>query len=158
SVDAEVLYPYHHLWDAIKGIKDATLRGACYRAYNDWIAEFCSTNPQRLIGLGKIPNTAIADAIPELKRCVEVLTLRGVILELWHNGGTALKADEDDQFWRVAEQLKVPVSIHLGLGNVSTAPSETVWVSTQSPVTTPLVDLVKGEVYDRFPGLRIVAA
>src|SRR5438132_2505326 len=36
---------------------DATLRQACYRVYNDWLLEFCSAAPDRLIGVPMLPET-----------------------------------------------------------------------------------------------------
>jgi predicted TIM-barrel fold metal-dependent hydrolase len=36
-------------------IKDPELRQVCYRAYNEWLAEFCATAPKRLVGAGLIP-------------------------------------------------------------------------------------------------------
>ena len=35
------------------------LRLACFRAYNDWMAEFTAVAPDRLVGVGLIPNTGI---------------------------------------------------------------------------------------------------
>ena len=67
SVDAEVLYPSADLWDAIRSLEDRDLKLACVRAYNDWIAEFSAHNPDRLIGLGKIPATTCEDAREELR-------------------------------------------------------------------------------------------
>src|SRR5215831_11850352 len=77
SVDAEILYPSPDLWDAIKQLDDRELKLACVRAYNDWIVEFSSSNPDRLIGLAKIPSTAVEDAREELLRCVKDLGVRG---------------------------------------------------------------------------------
>ena len=42
SIDAEILYPTPELWDAIRQLPDAELKVALVRAYNDWIAGFCS--------------------------------------------------------------------------------------------------------------------
>jgi len=52
GVVAEVLYtsmgmPLYHL-------DDAGLRAALFRAYNDWLAEYCAYAPDRLIGQGLI--------------------------------------------------------------------------------------------------------
>lgn len=35
-------------------IEDAELRRACYQAYNDWLAEFCTARPERLIGVAQL--------------------------------------------------------------------------------------------------------
>ena len=87
SVQAELLYPSSGLWDAVKQLDDAELRLACVRAYNDWIADFSAHNPDRFIGLGKIPSTSTEDSRDELLRCVKELNLRGVLLDAWPGGG-----------------------------------------------------------------------
>jgi predicted TIM-barrel fold metal-dependent hydrolase len=83
SVDAEILYPSTALWDAIKQLDDAELKLACVRAYNDWIAEFCAHSPNRLIGVGKVPTTSVADAVAEARRCVKDMKLRGLLIDAW---------------------------------------------------------------------------
>src|SRR5262249_13158387 len=51
GVDATVMYgPIVPLL-----IKDPELRKVCYRAYNDWLAEFCATAPRTLGSGGLIP-------------------------------------------------------------------------------------------------------
>ena len=37
----EILYTSHAM--ALFGLQDAELQLACFRAYNDWLAEFCSS-------------------------------------------------------------------------------------------------------------------
>ena len=79
SVQAEVLYPSAGLWDAD--------HAARRRGSSSWPAHGPTTtgspssrahNPDRLIGLGKIPSTTCEDARDELLRCVKELNLRGV--------------------------------------------------------------------------------
>ena len=77
SVDGEVLYPSTGLWDAIKMLDDDELKVALIKAYNDWIAEFCAYQPDRLFGVAKLPGTSVRDAQDELSRCVNELGLRG---------------------------------------------------------------------------------
>ena len=83
SVEAEITYPYPGRWDAMKDLDDPDLKLACVRAYNDWIAEFTAYDPDRLVGLGKIPSTSSQDGQEGLHRCIEELHLRGVIIEAW---------------------------------------------------------------------------
>ena len=52
GVDAEILYP--SLGMSIFGMPDAELQRACFHAYNDWVAEYCSHDPKRLYGIGLI--------------------------------------------------------------------------------------------------------
>src|ERR1700758_4851174 len=51
GIAAEVIYPSLGLFlcnHADPGYKDA-----CFASYNEWMAEFCSLSPNRLIGLGQ---------------------------------------------------------------------------------------------------------
>ena len=47
-------------------IDDPELRLAVYRAYNDWLVEFCSYDPKRLIGVAMLPAEDAAGATAEL--------------------------------------------------------------------------------------------
>src|SRR5260370_16639050 len=47
GVEAEVLYTT--LGMRLFSLDDAGLQRACFGAYNDWLAEFCSYNPKRLV-------------------------------------------------------------------------------------------------------------
>ena len=67
GIDAEVLYPCQvggpWLW---RNIPDNDAYLAIVRGYNDWLAEeYCSVAPDRLIGLGIIPMSNVADAVTE---------------------------------------------------------------------------------------------
>jgi predicted TIM-barrel fold metal-dependent hydrolase len=157
SVDAEVLYPSADLWDAIRSLDDRDLKLACVRAYNDWIAEFSRHNPDRLIGLGKIPPTTCEDACEELVRCVKELNLRGVILDAWPAGGGAADPD-NDPFWEAVNETGVPVSLPYAVGAGRTAPPSGISPGLKPPMADAAVPLVAGGVFDRFPGIRLVFA
>lgn len=159
SVDAEVLYPSPALWDAVNQLDDAELKLACVRAYNDWLAAFCATSPDRLIGLAKIPTTSCADAREELLRCVKELNLRGVILDAWPNGGPVGGNPADDPFWEAVQDTGVPVSLHYALGaNKVTAPPSGIGPGMRPPMADAALPLVAAGVFDRFPGVRLVFA
>ena len=58
GVAGEVLYP--SLGMPLYGISDGALRAACFRAYNDWLAEFCAHAPGRLAGIALVPMDDVA--------------------------------------------------------------------------------------------------
>src|SRR5437867_4601828 len=63
GVDATVMYgPIVPLL-----ISEPELRKVCYRAYNDWLAEFCASAPERLVGAGLIPIDDPIDAAEVVK-------------------------------------------------------------------------------------------
>ena len=157
SVDAEVIYPYAPLWDAVKWLDDPELQLGCVRAYNDWIAEFSAHSPDRLLGLGKIPSTSPADARAELVRCVEDLKLRGVILDAWPGG--ALGEFANDPFWDTVSDAGVPVSVHYGLGTeTDSLPISGVSGGERPPMADVALPLVTSGLFDRLPNLRLVLA
>ena len=63
GVSAEVIYGIRFVEDAIK---DPLVVDATYRAYNDFITEFCEADPERLIGIGVIPAHSPEAAAEEL--------------------------------------------------------------------------------------------
>jgi predicted TIM-barrel fold metal-dependent hydrolase len=160
GVDAEVIYPFPALWDAVKASDDDELKLGCARAYNDWIAGFSAHSPNRLVGLGKIPTSNRDDAVKELTRCVTELNLRGVILDAWPGGSAEPGDPEDDVFWQTANDLDVPLSIHYTIGaKAVTAPPGGVWPGLVPPAANPiLLGTVYAGIFDRAPNLRMVLA
>jgi predicted TIM-barrel fold metal-dependent hydrolase len=159
SVDAEILYPSPGLWDAIKQLDDRELKLACVRAYNDWIVEFTSYNPDRLIGLAKIPSTTVEDACEELLRCVKELNLRGVILDVWPTGNAVAGNPGDDPFWEAVNDTGVPVSLHYAIdAHTETAPPGGIAPGLKPPMANAALPLVAAGVFDRFPNLQLVFA
>ena len=47
---------------------DTDLIDLCVSIYNDWMSEFCSVDPDRLLGLAQIPSTGVENAIIEMRR------------------------------------------------------------------------------------------
>jgi hypothetical protein len=62
GVAAEVIYGIRFIEDSIK---DPEVITATYRAYNDFIAEFCTHNPKRLIGVANIPAHSVDGAVDD---------------------------------------------------------------------------------------------
>ena len=159
SIDAEILYPTPELWDAIRQLPDAELKVALVRAYNDWIAEFCSGSPDRLFGLAKLPTTSVADARDELMRCVNELGLRGAILDAFPSGSPAGGNPADDPFWETVNDLMVPISFHYAFGAAAdTAAPYGIVPGMKPPMADTLLPLVAAGVFDRFPEVKIVLA
>ena len=53
NIGAEVIYPGDALF--LFAAPDVEYKHACIRAYNDWLAEFCSVAPDRLLGAAMLP-------------------------------------------------------------------------------------------------------
>jgi hypothetical protein len=65
GVASEVLYPSQTLF--YFKVADPLLMSAIFRAYNDWLAEFCRTDPARLKGIAMINLDDVEDGIKELE-------------------------------------------------------------------------------------------
>ncbi|WP_165818367.1 amidohydrolase family protein [Frankia canadensis] len=164
-VDAEVLYASPTVWAGVKATEDPELRLACFRAYNDWMVEFTAVSPDRLIGVGLIPNTGIDDAVAELRRCLVDLGLRTVALESYPSGSATGPSPEDDRFWALAEELGRPISLHATF----TFPPNSVQLfsrgdqrlmenAERGSFQRVLEALIKDGLFDRFPTLTFVGA
>ena len=66
----EVLYP--SLYFRVFGLPDTAVLLDAFRLYNDWLAEYASAGPERLIGLALIPMQDPAAAITELERALQL--------------------------------------------------------------------------------------
>ena len=53
GLQAEVLYPSLAL--RLFSLEDTTEQESCFRRYNEWIGEYCSVDPVRLVAIGLVP-------------------------------------------------------------------------------------------------------
>jgi hypothetical protein len=77
GVAGEVLYPSQGLF--YFRLADSALMSAIFRAYNDWLAEFCRADPARLKGIAMINLDDVQDGIRELERAAR-LGLAGAMI------------------------------------------------------------------------------
>src|SRR5947209_7294591 len=117
GVDAEVLFPGTtggpNFWRS--GIKDDEAYTDVVAAYNSWLAEeYCSVAPDRLLGVGVIPEVDTATAIEELERCAK-LGLKAVQLMAFP-AGKMYPTPEDDAFWAVASEIDIGLTLHVEFG------------------------------------------
>jgi len=131
------------------------------RAYNRWLQEFCSTDPERLLGaivLGSLHD--VDAAVTELRRAHASGLHRAVMLPLdyylplYHH-------PRYDPLWAACEELDLAVAIHLSDGGpewLGDAPWDgAIYVMEGFFYTQrPLWCLIFGGVLERHPGLRLV--
>ena len=99
-------------------LEEPELNTVSLRAYNEWIAEFCSASPERLIGLGFLPVHGVETAVAELHHCAR-LGLKGVQFQAFD--ATRRVWDEAwEPLWSAAEETGLPISFHQGAGFWST--------------------------------------
>ena len=172
GIDAEVLFTGVGGPPRWLGIKNDDAYGAVVRAYNDWLAEdYCSAAPDRLLGIGVIPQRGIDGAVAEMEHCAK-LGLKGVVLGAFPSGEQRYPKPEDDRFWAAALDLNMPVTVHVAVSRTPAFKYDREPQGDQEFHTDPLGHMVKfaleggvnaaqlvlAGVFDRFPSLRIYFA
>ena len=179
GLEAEVLFPAQvagpSLWRNI--IHDEVYK-SMIRAYNDWLGEeYCSVDPDRLIGMGVIPWTNVDDAIAELEHSAK-LGLKGIVLGSFPNG-QSYPLPEDDKFWAAVVEMGMPVTVHVTFDRSGPRESQPTFrypkedPETMRRIRRPLLEwvtnfglrpavgitqMVFSGVFDRFPSLKVFFA
>ena len=163
GVSVEVLYPSVGM--LLCNHPDVDYKHACFDAYNQWLAEFCSVAPDRLIGLGQTALRSVEEGIADLERMKEQ-GLRGVMLPGF--AGCHDEGDYDDPrwdpLWRAAVELGLPVSFHIltGSGNLGDGqfrgPKMNSFIGILRGNQDVIGAFVFGGVFDRVPDLQIVCS
>ncbi len=109
GVAGEVLYPSQGLF--YFKVADTALMSAIFRAYNDWLAEFCRSDPVRLKGIAMINLDDVEDAIRELERAAR-LGLCGAMITEYPHEDRRYDGSEYEKFWAAAASLQMPLSLH----------------------------------------------
>jgi predicted TIM-barrel fold metal-dependent hydrolase len=109
GIDVAALYPTALLgaW----GLRDREYAVALHRAYNDWLAEFCSHSPDRLKGVAVVPMVEPEAAARELERAVTNLGLIGGMAHTYIYNRQVSDAAFDD-LYACAQQFDVPIAFH----------------------------------------------
>lgn len=114
GVSAEVLFPTYLLPHF--GMDDAKLQEVSFRAYNDWLGEYCSVSPKRLVGIAAISVYDIDQAVKELERSAKA-GLKGSLIWQAPHADLPFKSDHYDKFWAASQDLNMPVHLHILTGH-----------------------------------------
>ena len=93
----------------------------CVRAYNDFLTDWCSVAPDRLIAVTALPFWDVDLAVAELQRCIE----HGHRAVNFCNqpqdyGQPPLAHPHWDPIWAAAQEAGMSVSFHVGGGSMGT--------------------------------------
>ncbi len=109
-VTAEVLYPSYF---AMFGFENEELIRACFRNYNDWLADYCSAMPDRLFGLALIPLHDPQAGVDELERAINN-GYRGACIPCSAPAGRPYRDPAYEPIWSMAEEAGISLSLHVG--------------------------------------------
>jgi predicted TIM-barrel fold metal-dependent hydrolase len=159
GVDAEIFYPTPRVGNQVFWyVDDPEFHLACIRAYNDWLAEYVSYDPERLWGVALMPNIGTDIAIAEMQRVLEFPGIRGVMLGQYPHGGEVISPD-DDPFWAAAEAAHVPISIHVAFATAAQGDTSRMKLTGSTrfyDIPVRVQQFIDTGVFDRFPDLKLI--
>jgi len=157
GVHAEVIYPTVGM--VLCNHEDADYKKACFDAYNLWLAEFCETAPDRLIGMGQTAMRSPEEGIKDLERMKE-LGFKGVMMP-----GDPVVEDYDslvyDDFYQASIDLEMPLSFHIltesssNLGNPVRGPRLNTFLAIIRGCQDIIGTFVLSGVFERHPDLKV---
>ena len=113
-IDAALMFPS---LDLLAGdIQRADVAAANARAYNRWMADFVSVDPNRLYGMGVCPLQSVDAAVDEIAFMAEH-GLTGLTFRPERYDGMELYSPEMDRVWSAAEDHDLTVAIHGSFGS-----------------------------------------
>ncbi len=129
GVEADVIYTtlgFRQFW-----FTDAVLQRACFRVYNDWLAEYCAYAPTRLAGLALISLYDIDEGVKELRRCAKG-GLKGAVIWASPPDDRPYSSALYDPFWARRRSSTCPSACIASRGWVRKAgwPSSSPWIAT----------------------------
>lgn len=112
GIDAAFLYPSLGLFLGL--ISDPDVAAAGCRAYNRWLADYCSAYPDRLFGVAMIPMQYVDKSVTELKFAVEQLGFKAAFVRPNPYGNRYLHDPAYHPLWETAQDLNIAFGIHEG--------------------------------------------
>ena len=142
-------------------VADPDTAVAWARACNDLIHRVTGLFPLNLAGVCQLPQTPggeLTDSIRELRRCVQELGFVGCNLNPDPSGGDWTGRPLTDEYWyplyEALTELDVPAMIHVSQSCNPNA--HTLGAHYLNADTAVFMQLVQGDLFERFPALRFV--
>jgi predicted TIM-barrel fold metal-dependent hydrolase len=110
GVDAEVLISGGAAPSG-EGI-DHEFQRAVVQSYNNFLSEFCSTNPDRFIGPASVPFQNLELGLEEMRRAARLPGIRAFLFDAFPE--VPYWDDAYEPFWQVADELGFPIHFHIG--------------------------------------------
>ena len=162
GIDVGIIYPtagLHHY-----KVVDGELLTAVLRTYTDWLAEFCQADRDRLQGIAMVNVDHAKAGARELERCAK-LGLAGAMIPVYLPDGKSYSSPEYELLWATAQDVEMTLAFHIGTNRSSSRdtflPPQSIapgaYVNLDYWVRETLADMIFNGVFERFPGLRVVA-
>ena len=160
GVDVSIIYPSEGLF--LYSVRDGELLNSVFRAYNNWLAEFCQPFPKQLKGIAMINVDDVEVGIKELERSAN-LGLVGGMISVYPPQNRPYDSEEYEPLWAAAVDLQMPLSLHIATNRVGPddpfvdqeAIGPASFTNVDYWVRMSLAHMVFGGVFERHPKLRV---
>jgi len=163
GIVGEVMYPSLNMFTF--AIPDREVVSAVFERHNDWVLDYCSVAPERLIGIGCLGLPDVDIALAEMQRAA-TRGVRGFAIPAHVSPDRPYCHEDYDRFWAAAQDFGVPLTMHIFTGSSLDGgmpehwgtPGGTIkgYTMAQTTVINTMIDLICGGVCERFPGLKFV--
>ena len=171
GMHAQVIYPNVGGFGSGRflDMNEPALQLECVQAYNDFLTEWCSVDPKRLLPISALPFWDLDATVKEINRCFK-MGHRGLIFsnEPDFYGQPMLSDPYWDPVWATAQDLGLSVNFHIASGDSSIlrhgheSMSDAARVSMASVMiflgnARAIAETITSGVPARFPDLKFVS-
>ena len=163
GIIGEIMYPSVNM--AAFSYPERDVVHAVMKRHNDWIREYSSHAPERLVGIACLPLPEVDAAIEELQR-VAKMGIRGAAIPCTSPLDKPYSHPDFEPFWDAAEEAGLPISMHIFCGSTPVMGLPAHWGSpgrsivgytmAHGGMVSTLAQLICGGVAARHPNLRFV--
>lgn len=166
GISGEILYPT--LGMQLFQMPDGELQRACFKVYNNWLAEYCAYNPNRLFGVGLVSLENVELAVKDIIE-LSKQGMHGAMIWSSPPEGRSYGDPIYNPFWAAASELNLPLTLHPITGRGTKAVRALEFGATKlnpavlgtnafHEIQETIAIFIFDGVLDRFPGLKIVSA
>ncbi len=157
GVEVSIIYPTMG-FQLFRYPGDSEFVTDCFRAYNDWVAEFCGAHPKRLKGIAMVNLDDVEEGVGELERCAR-LGYAGAMIAEHPAEDRAYNSPEYEPLWAAAQDLDMPLSLHTSTvrGHIN-SPSFGTPAHQANPdhfTRMSLAHMIFTGVFERYPNLQV---
>ena len=165
GICGEVMYPSLNMFTY--ALADQEVLAAVFQRHNDWVLDYCSVAPDRLIGIGCLPIPDVDAALTEMERAAR-RGVRGFMIPSHVAPAQPYSDPAYDRLWSAAEEHGVPLTMHIFTGVTMDGghpphwgtPAGTIkgYTFAHTTVANTVIDLICGGVVERYPDLKFIVS
>ncbi len=163
GVIGEVMYPSVNM--AAFAYPERDVVHAVFRRHNDWMREYCSHAPERLVGVACLPLPEVDEAIEELDRAAN-MGYRGVAIPCTAPPDKPYSHPDYEPFWAAAEAAGLPLAMHIFCGSTPDMGLPAHWggpgtsiigyTMAHGAMVATMAQLICSGVAEHHPGLKFI--